>query len=222
MPLEDEKPTYSATAVRQLRDEILSGEIAPGAKLHVRDLCDRLGISVSPVREALNQLTAQGLVQHSSQRGFTVPPANIDDLADLTLARVVLNEAAVRDAIANGDAAWEEGVLLAHHRLSRADRSVKSGPGGWEALHRRFHMALVEGCRSKRVVAFCEQLFDMADRYRIVSRLCPGETPRDTNAEHAAIMRAALDRDADETVHLLNDHVELTDRLVREALIRAN
>src|SRR6478752_2261033 len=98
MPVEDEKPTYSTTAVRQLRDEILSGEIAPGAKLHVRDLCDRLGISVSPVREALNQLTAQGLVQHSSQRGFTVPPANIDDLADLTLARVVLNEAAVRDA----------------------------------------------------------------------------------------------------------------------------
>lgn len=219
MLIDDEKPTFSAAAVRQLRDEILSGAIQPGAKLRVRDLCTRLGISVSPVREALNQLTAQGLVQHSAQRGFTVPPADIDDLADLTLARLALNEAAVRDAIAHGDAQWEEEVLLAHHRLSRAERNP-GGPGDWEALHRNFHQALVNGCRSRRIVAYCNQLFDMADRYRLVSRLGVGTTPRDVDAEHEAILRAALDRNADETVRLLNEHVERTDHLVREALTR--
>jgi DNA-binding GntR family transcriptional regulator len=206
--------------VKQLRDEILSGTIRPGAKLHVRDLSDRLGISISPVREALNQLTAQGLVQHSAQRGFTVPPANIDDLADLTLARIALNEVAVRDAIAHGSAQWEEDLLVAHHRLSRAERKAEGRPADWELLHRRFHQALIDGCRSKRIRDYCSQLFDMADRYRLVSRLGPRAEPRDVDAEHESILRAALARDADEAVRLLTEHVERTDHLVREALIR--
>lgn len=219
MSIEDEKTTFSSTAVKRLRDEILSGAILPGTKLQVRELCSRLGISVSPVREALNQLAAQGLVQHSDQRGFTVPSVDVDDLADLTLARIAINEAAVRDAIAHGDAEWEEGVLLAHHRLSRANRNAMSGPADWEVLHRRFHQALVAGCRSQRIATYCQQLFDMADRYRIVSRLGAHE-PRDIDAEHDAITRAALTRDADETVRLLREHVERTDILVREALMQ--
>ena len=219
MPIEDEKTTFSSTAVKQLRDEILSGAILPGTKLHVRELCGRLGISVSPVREALNQLAAQGLVQHSDQRGFSVPSVDIEDLADLTFARVALNEIAVRDAIKHGDAEWEEGVLLAHHRLTRADRNALGGPVDWEILHRRFHHALVSACRSQRIANYCQQLFDMADRYRIVSRL-GADSPRDIKAEHDAITRAALARDADETVRLLQEHVERTDVLVREALIR--
>lgn len=221
MPHDDEKTTLSSTAVKRLRDEILSGAIQPGTKLHVRELAGKLGISVSPVREALNQLAAQGLVQHSDQRGFTVRPVDIDDLADLTLARVALNEIAVRDAIAHGDARWEENVLLANHRLTRADRNADTGSADWEVLHRRFHQALIEGCRSKRIAIYTEELFDMADRYRIVSRLS-AHTPRDIDAEHEAITRAALARDADETVRLLSEHVERTAILVREALMRAH
>lgn len=219
MQLEDEKTTFSSTAVKRLREEILSGAIVPGAKLQVRDICNRFGISVSPVREALNQLAAQGLVQHSEQRGFTVAAMDVDDLADLTLARVALNDIAVRDAIAHGDAQWEEDVLLAHHRLSRADRHAVDGPADWEALHHRYHGALIAGCRSKRIVAYCQQLFDMAERYRVVSRLKPA-TPRDINAEHEGIMRAVLARDADEAARLLREHVERTDTLVREALMK--
>src|SRR5690606_25745685 len=152
-------PTFSSTAAKLLRAEILSGGIPAGSKLHVRDLCTRLGISVSPMREALNQLAAQGFIQHSDQRGFTVPPTDINDLADLTFARVALNDIAVRDAIANGDAQWEEEVLLAHHRLSRANRNDPEGSGEWETLHRRYHQSLLAGCRSHRITAFCQQLF---------------------------------------------------------------
>lgn len=220
MGQKDKKTTFSSAAVRRLRGDILSGELLPGTKLQVRELCARLGISVSPVREALNQLAAQGLVRHSEQRGFTVALTDVDDLADLTLARVALNDAAVRDAVSHGDARWEEDVLLAHHRLSRQDRHANDGSADWEALHRRFHQALIAGCRSRRITAYCEQLFDMADRYRLVSRLQPA-TPRDIDAEHDAIMRAVLARDGDAAARLLREHVERTDMLVREALVQA-
>jgi DNA-binding GntR family transcriptional regulator len=218
--IDDEKPTFSGNAIKQLRGEILSGAIRPGAKLHVRDLSSRLGISVSPVREALNQLTAHGLVQHSAQRGFTVPPADIDDLSDLTLARVGLNEIAVRDALTHGDAQWEENLLVAHHRLSRAERHGGDGPADWEILHRRFHEALIDGCRSERIKSYCNHLFDMADRYRIVSRLGSSGSARNVDAEHEAILSAALARDVAETVRLITEHLERTDALVRDALIR--
>lgn len=203
--------------MQQIRDEILSGAFEPGAKLHVRDLSERLGLSISPVREALAQLAAQGIVQHSAQRGFTAPAANLDDLADLTLARMALNDVTVRDAVLNGNAEWEEQILLAHHRLSRTDRA--ESPGDWEAQHRRFHMAIFEGCRSQRLVNYCIQLFEMADWYRVISRLGTS-APRKVEDEHVGIMRAALSRDADEAVRLLNEHVERTDKLVREALKR--
>jgi DNA-binding GntR family transcriptional regulator len=217
MEFDDEKTTFSSTAVRLLREDILAGVILPGTKLQVRELCNRFGMSVSPVREALNQLAAHGLVQHSEQRGFTVASMDVADLTDLTLARVALNEIAVRDAIAHGDAKWEEDVLLAHHRLSRMERSANSAE--WETLHRRFHQALIAACRSKRIITYCEQLFDMADRYRIVSRL-KSSKPRDINAEHEGIMHAVMTRNADEAARLLREHVETTDALVREALMR--
>jgi DNA-binding GntR family transcriptional regulator len=201
--------------MQQIRDEIMAGQIEPGTKLHVRDLSDRLGLSVSPVREALNQLAAQGIVQHSAQRGFTVPVANLDDLSDLTLARTALNEATVRDAVLHGGTDWEEEILLTHHRLSRTDRSID--PETWEILHQKFHKAIVAGCRSRRLINFCNQLFEMGDWYRVISRLGK-RTARLVDEEHEAIMKAALARDADETVRLLNAHVECTDRLVREAL----
>ena len=208
--------TLASEAHARLRTEILSGAVPPGSRLHIRDLCDRLGIGLSPVREALNRLSAQGLVRQSDQRGFTVAPIDLADLADLTIARAALNDAALRDSIAHGDPAWEEAVLVAHHRMARCPL----GTPDWELHHRAFHTSLLAACRSGRLRLYSEQLFDMADRYRLVSRAVSAG-PRDVRAEHAAILHAVLARQADESVALLNAHVRRTEALVREALQRA-
>ena len=211
--------TLASTAYARLRSDILAGVVPPGSRLHIRDLCDRLGIGLSPMREALNRLSAQGLVRQTDQRGFTVAPIDLDDLADLTVARAALNEAALRDSIAHGDAAWEEAVLVAHHRLARCPRGEGAVGAEWEALHRVFHGSLLAACRSGRLRLYCEQLFDVADRYRLVSRAAPSGT-RDVGAEHEAILQAVLTRQADAAVALLDAHVCRTESLVREALLR--
>jgi GntR family carbon starvation induced transcriptional regulator len=217
--LSETTATLASAAFARLRTEILSGAVPPGSRLHIRDLCDRLGIGLSPVREALNRLSAQGLVRQSDQRGFTVAPIDLDDLADLTVARAALNEAALRDSILHGDAAWEEAVLVAHHRLARSPRRDGEVHLEWEALHRSFHNSLLAACRSGRIRLYCEQLFDMADRYRLVSRALSAG-PRNMRAEHEAILHAVLARDADGAVALLDAHVRRTEALVREALLR--
>ncbi len=208
--------TLATEAYGRLRADILSGAIAPGARLLIRDLCLRLGIGLSPMREALNRLAAQGFVAQSDQRGFTSAPLDLADLTDLTLARAAVNEAALRDAIAHGTEIWEETLLLAHHRLARVPRGPGETSPDWEERHKAFHDALLSGCRSGRLRLYCEQLFIMCDRYRRVSRIAAG--PRDVAAEHAAIMQAALARDADNAVSLLEEHVQRTEALVRAAL----
>ncbi len=211
--------TLASAAYARLRTEILSGAVPPGSRLHIRDLCERLGIGLSPVREALNRLSAHGLVRQSDQRGFTVAPIDLDDLADLTVARAALNEAALRDSIAHGDAAWEEAVLVAHHRLARSPRDDGEVYPEWEIHHRAFHGSLLAACRSGRLRLYCEQLFDVADRYRLVSR-AESAGPRDVRAEHEAILNAVLARKADEAVALLDAHVRRTEAFVRAALQR--
>lgn len=215
--------TLATSAYLRLREEIITGRLTPGRRLHIRQLCDRFGMGLSPMREALNRLSAEGLLRQQDQRGFATAPLDLEDLAELTRSRRWLNELALRHAIADGDAAWEEALLLAHHRLQRTPRySNAVTPGAydpdWERAHRAFHSALLAGCRSRWIRDFCEQLFDAADRYRFISRIAPADGRRADESEHKAILDAALARDADRAVALLDEHVTRTETLVRAAL----
>ena len=213
-------PSQAFSAYRRIRQDILRGVIAPGTKLHIGHLCDRLDVRLTPVREALNRLASEGLLVHTEQRGFRVAALSLDDLADLTEARVQLNELALRSAIANGGEEWEEQLLLAFHRLLRTPRVSKEEDGrnpAWESMHRAFHSSLISACASRRIREFCESLFDSADRYRHAARIAVSDQ-RPDEAEHRAIMEATIARDADHAVKLLTEHVRRTESLVRHAL----
>lgn len=213
--------TLASSAYAQLRQEIIGGVLVPGSRLHIRQLCERFGIGLSPMREALNRLSAEGLARQFDQRGFRVAPLDVEDLRDLTRMRCWLNEAALRAAIEAGDAAWEEGLVVAHHRLMRAPRTTDRIDGQrspvWERAHRDFHTALIAACGSRRMLEQCEALFDAADRYRHVSRIASADRRNDAD-EHTQIMQAALRRDADAAVALLVQHMMQTEALVRSVL----
>lgn len=226
---EAEVRTLSSAAYVRLRREIIRAELPPGQKINIRELADRYGTGLAPVREALNRLTSEALVTQSDQRGFTVPPLDVDDLDELVRARCLINGMALRESIAHGGAQWEEGVLLACHRLARTPRtregdgdSPQSRNPNWEDAHRAFHASLVAGCRSKWLIGYCEQLFDAAERYRYISRRAIKQRASANEGEHAAIMQAALAHDADRAVELLNAHFTRTAELVRAQLARAD
>jgi DNA-binding GntR family transcriptional regulator len=218
--------TLSSAAYMRLRREIIRAELAPGQKIHIRELADRYGTGLAPIREALNRLTSEALVIQTDQRGFSVPPLDVEDLDELVRARCLLNSTALRESIAHGDRVWEEAVLLACHRLARTPRTttIQSEPGvrnpNWEDAHRAFHLSLVAGCRSKWLITYCEQLFDAAERYRYISRRAMRQRASANEGEHQAIMQAVLDRDADLAVELLNAHFNRTAELVRAQLQR--
>jgi len=223
--LSDTRDMTLATAVhRRLREDILSGRLLPGQKLKLRDLAESYGAGASPMREALSKLAAEGLAEQLEHRGFRVAAAAPGQLAGLIRSRVLAECAALRDSLQHGDAAWEEALVLAEHRLNRVARSLDpyrfvANPE-WEACHLRFHQALLAACEAPPLLAFCDRLREEARRYRALSNTLayPG---RDVAAEHAAIARAALDRDAERAAALLAQHYERTGAFVGADLGRA-
>jgi GntR family carbon starvation induced transcriptional regulator len=211
--------TLATGVYERMRREILSGDLPPGEKLRVEHLRERYGVGASPIREALNRLSVEGVVRREDQKGFRVAPVSVEELDELIKTRCWLEETAVRESIANGDDAWEEELLLAFHRLSKAPRSADAASFAvnphWETLHRAYHMALIGACGSRWLTAYCEHLNDLADRYRQLA--IRGTYPqRNELDEHRAIMDAAIARDADAAVAALTAHYHRTAGIIRD------
>ena len=213
------KVTLTSSVYEGLRHEILSASLLPGTRLQTRTLGDRYGVGLSSIREALSILSSEGLVVRRDRRGFIAAPVSEADLDDLTRARCWINEIGLRQSIERGDAEWEEGVVLAFHRLlqtprRRADREGRNP--AWEVAHARFHRSLISGCGSEWLIKAASQMFDAAERYRHIARLAGATRPPDR--EHRQIMNAVIERDADRAVELHNTHLRRTADMVRDVL----
>jgi DNA-binding GntR family transcriptional regulator len=217
-------PPLVDQAFAQLRHGVLTGEFPAGTKLKIDELQDAYGFSSSPLREALSRLAQEGLIRADERRGFRVPPISLEDLADITRMRVLLDVPALRESIARGDDAWEAEVVAAYHRLERVESRLSEGPvildDLWSQLHRAFHLALVAACPSERLRLWGASLFDQAERYRRYSARFRKSSRRKSN-EHRKIMDATLRRDADTACALLAEHILSTQRNVEAALMAA-
>src|SRR5208283_1717760 len=109
-----------------LRADILSCHVEPGAKLRINEIAEAHEVSLGAVREALSRLGAEGLVVPEAQKGYHVSPLSIDELLDLTEARIEIERIALIRSIKRGDLDWETALVGAWHRLSRLDERVPS------------------------------------------------------------------------------------------------
>jgi DNA-binding GntR family transcriptional regulator len=218
---EEQTRTLAAGIAGQLRVLIASGEIAPGEKLRLDDLRIKFGVSLSPLREALSRLSAEGfVVVLENQRGYRVAPVSENNLLEVTRLRAEIEAFALRESIVRGDDHWEGQVVARLHQLGKIERSMPSGTrvADWEKAHRAFHESLLSACCMPLLLNFCSTLHDLSDRYR---RLFLESHPidRDVAAEHRNICEATLERRADQACSLLREHIERTGHMVRHALI---
>ncbi|MFC3677931.1 FCD domain-containing protein [Ferrovibrio xuzhouensis] len=202
-------------AFRQIRADIIAGRFPSGVKLQIEDLKARYGLSASPLREALARLVSQGFVQIENQRGFRVAPMSADDLADITLARKVIETAALKRAFERGDDAWEAGILAAYHRLERFVQRMDNAPvenlGEFGELHKAFHVALIAACGSPRLLDEQARLYDQAERYR--HRMMTAyllEIGIGIMDEHKQLMELVLARKAEDACAMLDHHLDHT------------
>src|SRR5947209_12865198 len=127
-------------ALAELQDSILSGDLPAGSPLRLEELAARLGMSISPVREAVRRLESLGLAVHVPHRGARVSELALDDLRDTYEVRLVLEPLAVRRAAERfsvEDAAAAR-THLAGYRRARDGEEPRSA----RAAHAAFHFAL--------------------------------------------------------------------------------
>jgi DNA-binding GntR family transcriptional regulator len=212
--------TTRATALyRAIKQDIIRGELGPNEWLRIPLLRQRYGAGASPVREALNRLSSEGLVQQIDQRGFTVSGISEADLEEIEFTRIALNRIMVPAIIERGDDAWEESVVLAHYRLSKVPPFLSDGRLNEVYLqrHRDFHMTLLSPCGSRWLMELSAKLFDFTERHQNFAMRGDIFGTRDVAGEHNELVKALLARDVEKSIQLFNDHVRSTARLVKMA-----
>lgn len=205
-------PTRASVVLQRLRSDVLNGRLAPGSKLGFAELGARYNVSSGVLREVLPRLVEQGLATSEAQLGFRVIDVSVDNLTQLTDARVALETLGIREAVAHGDITWESEVVAKHHALERIGRTV-TGPEiseDWLVAHEAFHLAILAGCGNTYLYDAAARLRSISEVYRCWSTPESLRTHRDIEAEHRAIMEAAVGRDADLAVGLSERHIRLT------------
>ena len=203
--------TLASDLFEILRSDILQNRLEPGARLLFRDLRERYRTGLSPLREALMRLAAEGLVVLEDHRGFRVASASREEMIDVANTLVEIEALAIRMACEKGDDHWEAGIVARYHELTKRPMFAEDGTldEEWEARNVAFHQSLYEACGSPSLKFVCRVLYERHGRYRRYWSRHDNQT-RDVAREHELLMKAALARDAAATIALLRDHRSAT------------
>lgn len=214
--------TRADAAYLRLRDDIIAGVREGGEWLRIERLSKAYSSGPTPLREALQRLRADGLVNFHGNRGFSVAPLDVTEFEDLNVARTVVELEALSLSMRHGDDEWEASIVGAAFHLAKHDAALNVGGAldAWENANTAFHSAIVSACGSRWLLKLRQQMNDQFERYRRASIGLRHEG-RDLAAEHAAIQTAVLNRDETEARRLVRDHFERTaDTLTKKLRIR--
>ena len=208
-----ERKTLSAMLVDQLRQSILDGSHAAGAQLRQDALADTYGVSRIPVREALFQLEAEGLVRMVPHKGAIVSELSLDEINDVFDLRGILEPRMLAQSVPLLDSSDFERLEQIQVRFARsiAARDVSE----WGKLNAEFHMALYIRAAQPRTQSIVAALLQTSDRYTRV-QLSNTAAMGIAEREHAELIALCRARKTQEACRFLETHIEA----VRKDLLR--
>ena len=201
--------TISTTVFDALRRDIVFCNLKPGEKLKLEALKARYNASVSTLREVLNRLVSERLIETSGQRGFFVAGVSRQELREIADLRILLESHAMDLSFAAGDTEWEGQVVAAHHKLHRMEERMLandlSAREEWKRYDWEFHQALISACGSASLMAVHGNVFDRYLRYQMLALTFRGAIAVE---QHQQLMQAALDRDGARAKEVLRRHID--------------
>lgn len=194
-----------------VRAAIAAGELAEGTTYSVYQLAELLGVSRSPVREALLRLADAGLVEIARNRGFRVVLPTTHDVEEIFEIRLALEPAACRRAAEQAD---DDSLLaITAHLGDMRDAAARDDPASFWSADRALHDALLRAAGNARAAAIVDQL-------RATTALlgppttATGRTLEQIHAEHAPVVAAVVTGDPDAAEQAMRHHLETTAELL--------
>jgi len=209
------RTTYVDEVIAAMRTAILRGTFEPGRRLSEVELARDLGVSRTPVREALRGLEKEGLLERVSGRGISVVEISPDDVDEIYTLKSVLEGVAVRLACHRvTDKELERLYRYTDEMKALADRD---DIGAYAEVSREFHEALIRAAKSRRL-SQVHRIVDMPiQRLRVFALSQPGR-PHDSVREHRQILDAIARRDPEAAERLIRMHVGGAGTIVSKAL----
>ncbi|MEI7760862.1 MAG: GntR family transcriptional regulator [Thermoleophilia bacterium] len=214
-PDADEALSLSERATADIRELIVTLELAPGSPVSERELMERLGLGRTPVREALRTLAQEKLVEVYPRRGIIVSPVDVGDLASLSEVRITLESFAAHQAAkrANvGDREVARSLLSELPRVAAADDEralIELDQRLHRHVYRCAHNPYLESTLNEYYTLTLRIWFLALDR---VARL------DDAVTEHGEILQAIIDGDAGRAEGVMRRHIEGFERAIRAVL----
>ena len=188
-----------------LRRAIVAGALAPGERLVQTDLAERMGVSVTPLREALRDLVGEGLVRLDPHRGATVREVDVDEAREVYELRLVLEPMAARLA---AERATEEEIAAAERLQAAMD--AETDPQRGLQLNQDFHLLLIDAARSPQLAGILRGLRAVSAIHLAAAAREGGYQVGTRNRDHHEILAALRRRDAEAAGRLMADHLTPT------------
>ncbi|MCS7001355.1 MAG: GntR family transcriptional regulator [Dehalococcoidia bacterium] len=196
-----DRSTLAEEIYRRLRRTILAGELQPGQRIRPDQLANDIGVSRTPVREALQRLLAEGYLEQEARHAFRVAAVDYRSGWELFEIRAVLEGLAAR-AVARKLSDADRARLEETINAIDVDRGLYPDKAVGD-----FHRIMYYAAESKSLQSLLDRVYDQTLRYRFLTRSDTPDKQRETHDDHRAILQAVLDRDGDRAEQLMREHV---------------
>jgi DNA-binding GntR family transcriptional regulator len=205
--------TTHATVTERLREAILSGQLSAGTRLVQAELAQVLNVSVTPIREALRELSTQGLVDMDAFRGAVVHTPTLTELEDIYEMRAVLIPLSIKRGIVRiTDQELDQAEML----LSQME--VETEQPKWVELNSRFHNLLDDAIHGSKLRDVLQRLSDLSAIYVNLSFAKAPLQKEASEQEHRNILEAYRQRNVDRATTLVLEHINGTLEAAKKAI----
>jgi len=210
------RQSLTSAVADKLRDQIIRGEIPEGAQLRQDAIATEYHVSRIPVREALRQLDAEGLIAIVPNRGAIVPALSPSDIGELFSIRALLEPEVLKLSIphlTSDDFSEADEVLRTYVRELRRQEHVSA----WGRLNWQFHSILYSRANQPRFMAIIRNVNNSGERYTRLQLYLTHGVKR-ANEEHHQILELCRQRDVTAACDLLREHIRHAGRSLKEVL----
>ena len=210
------RATLHEELLGRLRDMIIEGELAPGARVPERILCEHFGISRTPLREALKVLAMEGLIELAPNRGAIVAPFTIQQVSEVFPVMGALEALSGELACANITEDELAEIRAVHYQMILHYRN--GALSDYFHLNQRIHELILEAARNPTLASTYHSLASRTRRARFMANMSK-ERWAHAVAEHEQILKALEDRDGPRLKELLVQHLKSKHQTIKESLL---